>query len=85
MTNERAIEILDPEHREHYESLAPVNEACRMGIEALKKQIPKKVTDIHCDEYYCPACGAENNCDQHVIYDEYCPNCGQKLDKGEEL
>lgn len=32
----RAIQILDPEHREHYESLDEVNEACRMGIEALK-------------------------------------------------
>lgn len=38
MTNERAIEILDPEHREHYESLDPVNTACRMGMEALQKQ-----------------------------------------------
>ena len=38
MTYERAIEILNPEHREHYESLDPVNEACRMGMEALKFQ-----------------------------------------------
>lgn len=37
MTIERAIEILDPEHREHYESIEPVNEACLMGIEALKQ------------------------------------------------
>lgn len=36
MTIDRAIEILDPDHREHYESLEPVNEACRMGIKALK-------------------------------------------------
>jgi hypothetical protein len=35
MTVERAAEILDPEHREHYESIEPVNEACRMGMEAL--------------------------------------------------
>lgn len=42
MTNERAIKILDPEHREHYESIEPVNEACRMGMDALKKQIPQK-------------------------------------------
>lgn len=32
MTIDRAIEILDPEHREHYESIDPVNEACRMGM-----------------------------------------------------
>lgn len=36
MTIERAIEILDPEHRENYESIEPVEEACRMGMEALK-------------------------------------------------
>ena len=36
MTYDRAIEILDPAHREHYESIDPVNEACRMGMEALQ-------------------------------------------------
>ena len=40
MTFDRAIEILDPEHREHYEFIDPVNDACRMGMEALKKQLP---------------------------------------------
>ena len=38
MTIDRAIEILDPDHREHYENLDEVNEACRMGMEALKRQ-----------------------------------------------
>ena len=33
MTIDRAIEILNPEHREHYESIDPVVEACRMGME----------------------------------------------------
>ena len=37
MKIERAIEILDPEHREHYESIDPVIEACRMGMEALER------------------------------------------------
>lgn len=37
MTDERAIEILDPEHREHYEGIEPVNEACRIGMEAIRK------------------------------------------------
>ena len=36
MTNERAIEILNPEHREHYKDIETVNEACRMGMEALE-------------------------------------------------
>ena len=37
MTIDRAIEILNPEHREHYESIDPVIEACRMGMEALER------------------------------------------------
>ena len=41
MEIERAIEILDPEHREQYESLEPVNEACRMGMEALRRMEPR--------------------------------------------
>mgnify|MGYP007113428943 CR=1 FL=1 len=31
MNVQRAIEILNPAHREHYESIEPVEEACRMG------------------------------------------------------
>lgn len=34
----RAIEILNPDHREHYDGMDEVNEACRMGMEALKRQ-----------------------------------------------
>lgn len=37
MTIDRAIEILDPEHRENYDGLDEVNEACRIGMEALKR------------------------------------------------
>ncbi len=37
MKIERAIEILDPEHRECYDGLDEVNEACRMGMEALER------------------------------------------------
>lgn len=46
---------------------------------ALKKQIPMKVEEIHVDEYFCPACGAENNCNDGVVGDEYCPECGQAI------
>lgn len=53
MTVDRAIEILNPEHREVYDSIEPVNEACRMGMEALEKMRwipgavkPKKVGDL---------------------------------------
>lgn len=37
MTIDRAIEILDPEHREHYDGIDEVIEACRMGMEALER------------------------------------------------
>lgn len=37
MTDERAMEILNPEHREHYENIDIVNEACRIGMEAICK------------------------------------------------
>ena len=37
MKIDRAIEILDPEHREHYDGMDEVNEACRMGMEALER------------------------------------------------
>lgn len=52
MENERAIEILDPEHWEPYESLEPVNEACRMGAEALRR------LKIQTGSLACLGCGA---------------------------
>ena len=36
MTPERAVEILNPDRREHYDSIETVNKACCMGIDALK-------------------------------------------------
>ena len=87
MTLERAAEILDPEHREHYESIEVVNEACNIGIKAIEKQIPKKPIQKykHIKEYmYCPVC------DEYIAnrYAEYkppfCEHCGQALDWSEE-
>lgn len=44
------------------------------------KAAPMEVTEIHVDEYYCLACGAENNCSGTcVVGDQYCPRCGQRL------
>ena len=37
MNYKRAIEILNPEHREYYNGLEEVNEACRMGMKALQE------------------------------------------------
>lgn len=59
MENERAIEILDPEHREAYESLEPVNEACRMGVEALRRRVPESpYPDGDAGVLACPSCGS---------------------------
>lgn len=49
MSIERAFEILDPTHRERYENLEPVNEACRMGRAALflqMKESPYEAIDL---------------------------------------
>lgn len=59
-----------------YETIGTPEE-CR---EAVEKQVSMKVTNIHIDEYYCPSCGAENNCDGGVVGDKYCPVCGQRLE-----
>ena len=48
---------------------------------AMEKQKAKTVTDIHVDEYRCPACGSENTTsDTLTVGDHYCPNCGQRLE-----
>lgn len=59
--------------------------ALDIAIDCINKQIPKKIKEIHTDEYYCPACGSENCCNDGIATDEYCPRCGQKLEVGEQL
>lgn len=56
MTIERAIEILNPDHREHYDGMEEVNEACRMGMEALEQSrgIP---VDVRMPEKNVPVLG----------------------------
>lgn len=65
MTIDRAIEILNPEHREAYDSLETVKEACRMGMKALELQKPVRPHIVQSDGYtgkrrwaYCGMCGA---------------------------
>lgn len=58
-------------------------EALDIAIEALEKQLPKKVDimdyplgDIN---FRCPVCKSEYICEkEHEHF--YCPTCGQKLD-----
>lgn len=60
-----------------------VDNLMRRAADAIEKmsrrETPMKIIEIHVDEYYCPACGAENNCDQGYVQDAYCPACGQRF------
>lgn len=56
-----------------------ITEALEMAIDALKKQIPQQIKEIHVNKYYCPSCESENNAEQGVVWDLYCPQCGQAL------
>ena len=63
-------------------------EAMRMAIQALEKQISKKVVKEGKWIYKCPCCGecAETDCgDSFYDYQlDYCNGCGQKLDWSDE-
>lgn len=79
MTEKKAISLLSMiETHGQYSILAKYK-----AIEALKKQIPKKVV-IERNIYLCPNCGAnaETDCgDDMLDYRlNFCDNCGQKLD-----
>ena len=80
----RAREILDPEHREAYESLEPVNEACRMGVEALRRRVPESpYPDGDAGVLACPSCGSGE-----YLHNEdgnrcrFCGQCGQAIEWG---
>ncbi len=63
MTIDRAIEILNPEHREHYDGLDEVNEACRMGMEALER-----TRWIPCSERPPESCSANGEAVSCLVY-----------------
>lgn len=52
--------------------------------ELKERDTAMEINEIHIDEYYCPACGAENNCNQGVVEDNFCPRCGQRLKMKED-
>ena len=60
---------------QQYRAIGTVEE-CR---EAVEKQKGMQVNEIHVDEYFCPACGSENNCDYGKVHDKYCPICGHAI------
>lgn len=86
MSVERACEILDPTHREQYESIEPVNEACRMGRMALLFRVKESpYPDGDKSVLACPNCGSGE-----YLYNEdgnrnsFCGQCGKALDWSEE-
>lgn len=67
----------------------PVTTYAQLAIEALEKQIPKKVTSKYCPnkafflgEKYCPSCHKFIGF-PHTTHHKYCPDCGQALDWSE--
>ena len=87
MTESEASTILKAEivHHPEYSIFA---EALGIAIQALEKQIQKKVVKDGKWSYKCPCCGecAETDCGD-AFYDyrlDYCNGCGQKLDWSDE-
>lgn len=71
-----------PEINKIYERLAEYEDTGLTPPEIMElkeRDTAMEINEIHVDEYYCPVCGAENNCDQGVVEDNFCPNCGQRL------
>ena len=104
MTTEQAIYqltdlIKDREsfcHRDDFDDVFLQDiEACKAGIQALEKQMPKKVKRefitvngcITCFETdVCPACGNDFYIEDlgQTMYYSFCPDCGQALDWSDE-
>ena len=93
MTNERAAEILNPAHYEDHDSLETVQEACRMGMEALertrwmgmvalKMQIPEvPLAPGAVFDFTCPHCGSRDYLkNEDGNRNKFCGQCGKALD-----
>lgn len=88
MKGVECINALSAEFPEHY-GVENVK-AIEMAIKALEsmpeyeklkeRDRVKVVKEVHLDEYYCPACGAENGCCDGKVEDNFCPRCGQRID-----
>ena len=79
MTPEEAIKTIQVAIAEvEWEYPIDYSVAFETAIEALEKQIPKKLKD---DGWlYCPICGRDVLMDKF----DYCPDCGQALDWSDE-
>lgn len=81
MPVERAAGILDPRHRERYESLAAVEDACSMGRDTLLLRIPRSpYPDGDKSILSCPNCGSgEYLHNQDEAENTFCGQCGQAI------
>lgn len=71
MTNVEAIKGIQ-NLSELYANSHTEKMTCRLAIEALEKQIPKKVKGKY--PFYCPSCGTK------VSPGPYCWKCGQRVE-----
>ena len=86
MTLQEAIQILEVAKAEcEWNAPLEYQAAIDVAIEALDKQIPKKLiaeSDGYADGsmvydiFYCPSC--DHRLEEDEVED-YCPNCGQKI------
>ena len=85
MTESEAIKrIKECRNTPNFQPYIYMNEALNMAIQALEKQIPKKVVKDGERRYKCPCCGGcakTETGDSFIDYRlDYCDGCGQKLD-----
>ena len=86
MTENEAIKLIENDLKLHSKDLSSkYKNGLRMAINALEKQMPKKL--INTCQYVSGCCP---NCKKYISdwleYDKFmcCPYCGQKLDWSEE-
>ena len=94
MTEQEAISCLKADKEYLTDMKICDGEEMDIAINALEKQIPKKpyIQQVEIEDYdrdcmECPSCdsflGYETDCKEEHYQDNYCPNCGQKLDWSE--
>lgn len=89
MTYEEAIRRIETHNKIHFAKEFPraikITEALDMAIEALEKQIPKKVIyHDNCgnetpNQARCPRCYEASNDTWHWAGESYCEYCGQLM------
>lgn len=84
MTCQEAIEILKHEH-DYAQLLSYVNDALKIAISSIEKQIPKKPIENRYPWCICPNCRGSvyvKHIQEHIQSGEqtYCEHCGQALD-----